>query len=61
MENVTVKFLKSHKMILEGREVSFREDQIVEIDEETALRLFKEKVILPGPEFGGVVTNRFEI
>jgi hypothetical protein len=61
MEKVKVRFLKPHKMFIEGREVFFRESEIVEIDQETALRLFQEKLVLPGPEFGGVVTNRFEV
>ena len=61
MEKVKVKFVKAHRMIVGEKEACFFEGQLVELPKEAALRLFKEKVILPGPEFGEAVINRFAV
>jgi hypothetical protein len=47
----SVKFKKDYQMEYEGETVSFRADQIVELEEELALRLFQEGVVLPGIQF----------
>ena len=59
MEKVMVRFIKPHSMMIKGKSVDFRSDQIVEMDEENAVKLFKAGVILPGPQFGRPLQNVF--
>lgn len=59
---VTVRFKKQHRLFIKGRgEITFKESEIVELEKNEALRLFKAGVVLPGPSEGGVVENRFEV
>ena len=52
MEKVSVKFIRDHEVQIEGRKVLYRANDIVELDKDLALTLFKEGVILPGIQFG---------
>jgi hypothetical protein len=60
MEKVTIKFLKDHRMMFEGKMVSFRVNDIAEVSKETGLELFRLGLALPGPQFGKPIKNRFE-
>ena len=48
---VKVKFIKPHSMRIEGKTVNFRSKQIVEIDQQLAIDLFRAGTVLPGPQF----------
>jgi hypothetical protein len=49
---VSVRFKKPYRMVLEGRMLSFRADQVVDLEQEFAIRLFKQGIVLPGPQIG---------
>lgn len=54
---VSIRFKRDHQMEIEGKVRQFRGKEIVEVEEEVARYLFKEGIVLPGPEHGATVIN----
>ena len=56
-EKVSVRFIKEHKMEVDGKATQFRVNDTVEIPKDQALVLFKQGIVLPAQQFGAPVHN----